>query len=91
MAGSRNTGHISLILRMDQMRSAGENSTDTLLKIHKELSSCFLYTHSHINATTEKNTETASLLYALTKRLNKKEILIIEGLMSLKGRLQMVS
>lgn len=53
-----------------------DNSTDDLLKIHNDLSSGLLYTHTSINDNTKKVLEAASFLYALI------ELLIEKGLLS---------
>ncbi len=45
------------------------NPTEILSKIHKDLSSGLLYTHTRINANTNKNLEAASFLYALIELL----------------------
>ncbi len=62
------------------MTSSDENSTDILLKIHKDLSSGLLYTHSRINANTSKTLESTSFLYALIELLIEKGILTTEEL-----------
>jgi Fe-S-cluster containining protein len=62
------------------MNSSNENPTEILSKIHKDLSSGLLYTHSRINANTTKNLEAASFLYALIELLNEKGLLTIEEL-----------
>lgn len=49
-------------------------------KLHKELSSGFLYTHTRINANTSKTMETASFLYALIELLSEKGSISIEEL-----------
>lgn len=62
------------------MTSSDENPSDILLKIHKDLSSGLLYTHSRINANTSKNLESTSFLYALIELLMEKGILTTEEL-----------
>lgn len=62
------------------MTSSNGNLTEILSKIHKDLSSGLLYTHSRINANTNKNLEAASFLYALIELLNEKGLLTIEEL-----------
>ena len=62
------------------MNSSDGNSTDILLKIQKDLSSGFLYTHSCINANTSKTLESTSFLYALIELLMEKGLLTTEEL-----------
>ncbi len=60
------------------MTSSNGNPTEILSKIHKDLSSGLLYTHTRINANTNKNLEAASFLYALIEILSEKGLLTIE-------------
>ena len=60
------------------MTSSNGNLADILLKIHQDLSSGLLYTHSCINANTTKTLEVASFLYALIELLSEKGLLTIE-------------
>jgi Fe-S-cluster containining protein len=62
------------------MTSSNGNPTEIFSKIHKELSSGLLYTHTRINANTNKNLEAASFLYALIELLSEKGLLTIEEL-----------
>ena len=62
------------------MTSSNDTLTEILSKIHKDLSSGLLYTHTRINANTNKNLEAASFLYALIELLNEKGLLTIEEL-----------
>ncbi len=62
------------------MTSSNGNPTQIVSKIHKDLSSGLLYTHTRINANTNKNLEAASFLYALIELLNEKGLLTIEEL-----------
>ncbi len=62
------------------MNSSNGNLTEILLKINKDLSSGLLYTHTRINANTNKNLEAASFLYALIELLSEKGLLTIEEL-----------
>ncbi len=62
------------------MTSFNENLTEILSRIHKDLSSGLLYTHTRINANTTKTLETASFLYALIELLSEKGLLTIEEL-----------
>ncbi len=62
------------------MTSCNGNPTEMLSKIHKDLSSGLLYTHTRINANTTKTLEAASFLYALIELLNEKGLLTIEEL-----------
>lgn len=62
------------------MNSSNGDSTEILSRIHKDLSSGLIYTHSRINANTNKNMEAASFLYALIELLNEKGLLTIEEL-----------
>ena len=49
-------------------------------KIHNDLISGLLYTHTRINANTSKNLESTSFLYALIELLNEKGFITIEEL-----------
>ncbi len=62
------------------MTSSNGNQTEILSKIHKDLSSGLLYTHTRINANTTKTLEAASFLYALIELLSEKGFLTIEEL-----------
>ena len=62
------------------MSSSNGNLDDLLSKIHKDLSCGLLYTHTRINANTNKNLEAASFLYALIEILSVKGFLTIEEL-----------
>lgn len=62
------------------MKSSNGDSPEILSRIHKDLSSGLIYTHSRINANTNKNLEAASFLYALIEILNEKGLLTIEEL-----------
>ncbi len=62
------------------MNSSNENLIEIISKIHKDLSSGLLYTHTRINANTTKTLEAASFLYALIELLNEKGLLTIEEL-----------
>lgn len=62
------------------MTSSNGNQTEILSRIHKDLSSGLLYTHTRINANTTKTLEAASFLYALIELLSEKGLLTIEEL-----------
>lgn len=62
------------------MTSSNGNKTKILSKIHKDLSCGLLYTHTRINANTNKNLEAASFLYALIEILSEKGLITIEEL-----------
>ena len=62
------------------MNSSDENSTDTLLKVQKDLSLGLLYTHNRINANVSKTLESTSFLYALIELLIEKGLLTTEDL-----------
>ena len=53
---------------------------DIFLKIQKDLSSIFLYTHSRINDNTSKTLESTSFLYALIELFIEKGLLTTEEL-----------
>lgn len=62
------------------MESSDENSVDKLPKIHEELSSELLYTHSRINIKVSKTLKSSSFLYALIELLIKQGLLTLEKL-----------
>jgi Fe-S-cluster containining protein len=62
------------------MTSSNGNPIEILSKIHKDPSCGLLYTHTRINANTNKNLEAASFLYALIELLSEKGLLTIEEL-----------
>jgi hypothetical protein len=57
-----------------------DNLSEILSKIHNDLSSGLLYTHTRINDNTKKTLESSSFLYALIELLNEKGLLSIEEL-----------
>jgi hypothetical protein len=62
------------------MNSSNEHSPDILSKIHKDLSTGLLYTHSRINANASKTLESTSFLYAFFELLIEKGFLTTEEL-----------
>jgi hypothetical protein len=63
-----------------EKESSNGKFTEILSKIHNELSSGLLYTHTRINANTSKTLEASSFLYALIELLNEKGLISIEEL-----------
>jgi hypothetical protein len=62
------------------MESSNNKFSEILSKIHDDLSSGLLNTHTRINDNTTKTLESASFLYALIELLNEKGMLTIEEL-----------
>lgn len=62
------------------MEAPDGNFIETLFRVHNDLSSGLLYTHTRINDNTKKTLEAASFLYVLIEILNEKGLLSIEEL-----------
>lgn len=62
------------------MEPSNGKFNEMLTKIHDELSSGLLYTHTHINDNTRKTLESTSFLYTLIELLNDKRHISIEEL-----------
>lgn len=65
---------------MIEQNLLNDNLSEILSKIHNDLSSGLLYTHTRINDNTKKTLESSSFLYALIELLNEKGLLSIEEL-----------